>query len=123
VAELGRDLYKRLSALGSHVTAMGRSVENSVKHYNALVGSLEGSVLPQARKFNELQVEGTAEPLPELGPIETDVREVRPGCVFINGARQASDRCPQHRCGAPIRTGRNVADEGGGPSRTETPVL
>jgi DNA recombination protein RmuC len=78
VAELGRDLYKRLAALGSHVTAMGRSVENSVKHYNALVGSLEGSVLPQARKFNELQVEGTAEPLPELGPIETDVREIRP---------------------------------------------
>jgi DNA recombination protein RmuC len=78
VAELGRDLYKRLAALGGHVTSMGRSVENSVKHFNALVGSLEGSVLPQARKFNELQVEGTAEPLPELGPIETDVREVRP---------------------------------------------
>jgi DNA recombination protein RmuC len=78
VAELGRDLYKRLSALGSHVTSMGRSVENAVKHYNSLVGSLEGSVLPQARKFNELQVEGTSEPLPELGPIETDVREVRP---------------------------------------------
>ena len=77
VAELGRDLYKRLAALGGHVTAMGRSVENSVKHFNALVGSLEGSVLPQARKFNELQVEGTAEPLPELCPIETDVREVR----------------------------------------------
>jgi DNA recombination protein RmuC len=77
VAELGRDLYKRLAALGGHVTSMGRSVENSVKNYNALVGSLEGSVLPQARKFNELQVEGTSEPLPELGPIETDVREVR----------------------------------------------
>jgi DNA recombination protein RmuC len=77
VAELGRDLYKRLASLGSHVTAMGRSVENSVKHFNALVGSLEGSVLPQARKFNELQVEGTAEPLPELSPIDTDVREVR----------------------------------------------
>jgi DNA recombination protein RmuC len=57
---------------------MGRRVEYSVKHYNALVGSLEGSVLPQARKFNELQVEGTAEPLPELSPIDTDVREVRP---------------------------------------------
>jgi DNA recombination protein RmuC len=78
VAELGRDLYKRLAALGGHVSAMGRSVENSVKHFNALVGSLEGSVLPQARKFNELQVEGTSEPIPEVGPIETDVREVRP---------------------------------------------
>jgi DNA recombination protein RmuC len=77
VAELGRDLYKRLAVLGGHVTSMGRSVENSVKHYNALVGSLEGSVLPQARKFNELQVEGTSQPLPELSPIDTDVREVR----------------------------------------------
>jgi DNA recombination protein RmuC len=57
---------------------MGRSVENSITHFNALVGNLEGSVLPQARKFNELQVEGTAEPLPELSLIDIDVREVRP---------------------------------------------
>jgi DNA anti-recombination protein RmuC len=71
-------VYKRLAALGGHVTTMGRSVENSVKHFNALVGSMEGSVLPQARKFNEPQVDGTAEPLPELSPIDTDVREVRP---------------------------------------------
>jgi DNA recombination protein RmuC len=77
VAQLGRDLYKRLTALGGHVASLGRSVENSVKHYNALVGSLEGSVMPQARRFNDLQVEGTSAHIPELALIETDVREVR----------------------------------------------
>jgi DNA recombination protein RmuC len=77
VAELGRDLYKRLAVLGSHVASTGRSIENSVKHYNFLVGSLEGSVMPQARRFNELQVEGTSEPIAELAPVETDIRELR----------------------------------------------
>jgi hypothetical protein len=33
--------------------------------------------MPQARRFNELQVEGTAKPLPELKLIEGDIREVR----------------------------------------------
>ena len=77
VADLGRDLYKRLSAMGDHLVSMGRSLENSVRHYNGFVGSLEGSVMPQARKFNELEVEGTARVLPELTLIETDLREVR----------------------------------------------
>src|SRR5216683_359128 len=77
IADLGRDLYKRLSTMGDMIVSMGRSLGSSVGSYNEFIGSLEGSVMQQARRFNELQVEGTAKPLPELKLIETDIREVR----------------------------------------------
>ena len=56
---------------------VGKSLENAVKRYNDFVGSLEGSVLPQARKFGELEVEGTTKSLTKLKYLETDVREAR----------------------------------------------
>jgi len=75
VADLGRDLYRRLSAMGNHVATMGQNLERSVKSYNRFVGSLETSVLPQARKFRELEVEGTGDDLVQLGPVESETRE------------------------------------------------
>jgi DNA recombination protein RmuC len=77
VAELGRDLYKRLSVMGNHVAGMGGDIERLSKRYNTFVGSLETSVMPQARKFNELDVEGTAKALDDLAPLGTEIREVR----------------------------------------------
>lgn len=75
VAELGRDLYKRLATMGGHIVQVGGGLRRAVEHYNNFVGSLEGSVMPQARRFNELAVEGTHEALPELRPIEVDARQ------------------------------------------------
>jgi DNA recombination protein RmuC len=77
VAALGRDLYKRLQTMGGHVADVGKNLEKTVVTYNNFVGSLEGSVMPQGRKFNELQVEGAQDVIPELGPVVTDVRQVR----------------------------------------------
>lgn len=77
VAELGRNLYRRLAAMGGHVVDVGKGLETAVRRYNDLVGSLEQSVMPQARRFNELEVEGTREVLPELRPVETGTRQVR----------------------------------------------
>ncbi|HEV8030848.1 MAG TPA: DNA recombination protein RmuC [Stellaceae bacterium] len=75
VAELGRDLYRRLATMGGHIVQVGGGLSRAVEHYNKFVGSLEGSVMPQARRFNELAVEGTHEALPELRPIEVDARQ------------------------------------------------
>ena len=75
VAELGRDLYRRLATMGGHIVQVGGGLRRAVEHYNSFVGSLEGSVMPQARRFNELAVEGTHEALPELRPIEVDARQ------------------------------------------------
>lgn len=56
VFELGRELYKRLSTLGSHVDKLGKSLSSAVGSYNDAVGSLEGRVLTQARKLNDMKV-------------------------------------------------------------------
>lgn len=74
VSKLGQELYGRLSTLGDHVGSVGKSLQSAVMNYNKMLGSLENSVLPSARKFTELDVEGAADPLPTLTPIEADVR-------------------------------------------------
>ena len=66
--DLSRELYGRLSTLAAHVDKLGRSIERSVKDYNAFVGSLERQVLPSARKLNmldESKVLGTLEGIEE----------------------------------------------------------
>jgi len=52
IADLGRDLYKRLSIMGGYLIDLGRGLDRTVKTYNNFVGSMEGSLMPQARKFN-----------------------------------------------------------------------
>ena len=77
VGELGRELYRRLATMGGHVAGVGAALDSAVKRYNDLVGSLESRVMPQARKFNELEVDGTRDPLAELKPVETQTRTLR----------------------------------------------
>ncbi|MEV5002156.1 DNA recombination protein RmuC [Nocardioides sp. LML1-1-1.1] len=50
--DLGQVLYRRILKLAEHVDKLGRSLQRSVKDYNAFTGSLERSVLPAARKLN-----------------------------------------------------------------------
>jgi DNA recombination protein RmuC len=78
VARLGRDLYGRLATMGDHIGDLGKHINNAAKKYNALVGSVESNVMPQARRFNDLGVEGTAKPLPELTEVDTVVRFPQP---------------------------------------------
>ena len=74
VARLGQDLYRRITTMGGHVVELGKDIARSVGSYNEFVGSLESRVMPQARRFAELKVEGTSQPLQETRPIDTDIR-------------------------------------------------
>ena len=56
IHRLGRDLHGRLGTLGSHVDAVGRSLNAAVGHYNSAVASLESRVLVSARRFADLAV-------------------------------------------------------------------
>jgi DNA recombination protein RmuC len=78
VHDLGRDLYKRLSVMGGYIANLGKSLAGSVQKYNEFIGSLEGSVMPQARRFQDLEVEGTGAELPALATIDLEPRQLRP---------------------------------------------
>lgn len=62
VQRLAKDLYDRLGTFAGHLDRVGRSLGQSVEHYNRAVGSLESRVLPSARKFETMGVvpEGAA---------------------------------------------------------------
>jgi DNA recombination protein RmuC len=71
IADLGRELYARLSVMGDHVHGLGGALGRAVEKYNAFIGSLETKVLTQARRFEDLQVEHQGKPLTDLTAIET----------------------------------------------------
>ena len=69
VAEVGKELYRRLATMGGHVAKLGRNLGLATGAYNDFVGSLESQVLTQAKRFEALKVETsgkTIEPLPML---------------------------------------------------------
>ena len=77
ISDLGRELYKRLSTMGAHISKLGRSLDGAVRSYNETVGSLERQVLPQARRFEQHGITGVSPP--ELVPIERQTRLLSAG--------------------------------------------
>jgi len=59
VQKSAKEIYDRLRVFAEHLSRVGRSLGQSVDHYNKALGSLEGRVLPSARKFEELGVVAT----------------------------------------------------------------
>jgi DNA recombination protein RmuC len=74
VAELGRELYKRIAVMGGHAGSVGKALEAAVARYNQFVGSLETQVLTQARRFEELKVDHEGRKVELLEPLDTAVR-------------------------------------------------
>ncbi|ODT87727.1 DNA recombination protein RmuC [Phenylobacterium sp. SCN 70-31] len=74
IADLGKELYKRISVMGAHAGSVGKALEAAVGRYNQFVGSLETQVLTQARRFEELKVDHQGKEVVELAPVETAVR-------------------------------------------------
>ena len=76
VRALGRELYDRLRTFSTHLDDMRRGLEKAVDAYNRSVGSLEQSVLPQARRFRDLGVAPSTE-LPVLDGVDRALRVPR----------------------------------------------
>ena len=57
IAELGKELYARLSVMGGHVARLGRNIGLANDAYNAFVGSLETQVLTQAKRFEDFNID------------------------------------------------------------------
>ncbi|OAM89003.1 DNA recombination protein RmuC [Termitidicoccus mucosus] len=76
VSRLGRDLYDRITTFAEHLEKIGRNLEAAVKAYNQSVGSFESTVLPGARRFEELGAKGVKKLSETADPIESIPREV-----------------------------------------------
>ena len=74
IADLGKELYDRLRIFTDHMEDMGTGLGRALAAYNRGVGSLEGRVLPQARRFENLGATADTKTLPKLAPVEDVVR-------------------------------------------------
>ena len=74
VAEVGKELYKRLSVMGGHVSKLGRNLSLATGAYNDFVGSLESQVLTQAKRFEALKVETGGKTIEQVPVVEITAR-------------------------------------------------
>ena len=77
VAETGRELYERVKLFGGRMENIGKSLRQAVNRYNEGVGTLEGRVLPSARKLEGLGVVSAGESIPPLEQLETEPRTLQ----------------------------------------------
>lgn len=74
IAALGKELYARMSVMGSHIARVGRNLDQATGAYNAFVGSFESQVLTQAKRFEALDVETGDKEIPALPVAEQAAR-------------------------------------------------
>jgi DNA recombination protein RmuC len=88
IAELGKELYARLTTMGAHVGRMGKNLDTAVSAYNALVGSLESQVLTQAKRFEDLSIDTGGKAI-ELLPVVDQT--TRPMVKLVEAPAQDED--------------------------------
>lgn len=69
VAELGKELYRRVTRLAEQWNHVGKRLRQAVEAYNSSVGSLESRVLVAARRLNELGAASEGAEIPELAAV------------------------------------------------------
>jgi DNA recombination protein RmuC len=74
IADLGRELYKRIAVMGEHASSVGKSLAQAVDRYNRFAASLETQVLTQAKRFEDLKVDHEGKEIVALEPVEGAVR-------------------------------------------------
>lgn len=88
IAELGKELYARLTTMGAHVGRMGKNLDTAVSAYNALVGSLESQVLTQAKRFEDLSIDTGGKSIEILPVVD---QTTRPMVKLVESAPKNED--------------------------------
>ena len=86
ISDQGRILHERLCTLAEHVAKLGKSVGDTVRHYNSFLGALDSRVLPAVRKLEDLHA-GSAKEMPILPAVELAPQ----GCRSLTVAAEAGD--------------------------------
>ena len=87
IAALGKELYARMSVMGSHIARVGKNLDSATGAYNAFVGSFESQVLTQAKRFEALDVETGDREIPALPVAEQAARPL----AKLSGTNGAND--------------------------------
>jgi DNA recombination protein RmuC len=66
VSAAGRELYGHVNQLAKHIVKIGRSLDGTVRDYNAALGTLEQGVLPSTRKLSNLGIPAHPSKLPAV---------------------------------------------------------
>lgn len=82
VLDTGLELYKRLGTMGDHLAKVGKAIGQAGDAYNKTIGSMERSVLPQARRFADLQ---QIEAQIETKPADTEIRPITAAELTASG--------------------------------------
>lgn len=85
VVDHSRELYKRLTKMGSYLEQTGQRISQTVEAYNRMIGTIERRVLPQVETLSRLEVDETDPAgLEDLGesmaatPIQNEIRSLGP---------------------------------------------
>lgn len=89
IAALGKELYARMSVMGSHIAKVGKNLDQATGAYNAFVGSFESQVLTQAKRFEALDIETGDKAITALPIAEQSARplaKLAPAPAAVNDA-------------------------------------
>jgi DNA recombination protein RmuC len=76
VGDIAAELHQRFGTLMQHLHKTGRSLNTAITAYNALVSSLDGKILPQMRKLEDLGILVPGAHLPDAQTVESQARVV-----------------------------------------------
>lgn len=75
ITKLGEELHGRLVTMAGRLADVGKALGGAVQKYNDLVGTVEGRVLPGARKFVDLGIGGNRTPV-EMNVVDRVPRQL-----------------------------------------------
>lgn len=91
IAALGKELYARMSVMGTHIARVGKNLDQATGAYNAFVGSFESQVLTQAKRFETLDVETGGREIPVLPVAEQAARPLAKLAAAPTAVNDASE--------------------------------
>jgi DNA recombination protein RmuC len=87
-AELGAELYTRMSVMLGHIEKLGKALNGSVDHFNSAMGSFDKRVLPTLRRFEDMEIAPPNKPLPEPRQIESRANAADTGQLPLDMPRK-----------------------------------
>jgi DNA recombination protein RmuC len=85
IGQSAAELHRRLGALVPDLQRLGTSMTTAVARYNGLLTSLEGKVLPQVQRLENLGIFAPGTQLPEITPLDAPIRPVAVECFPAAG--------------------------------------